>query len=77
MLRIRLARVGRPNQPRYRIVIAEHTEPIKSNYLEIIGNYAPTEKPKRLAIDLDRYGYWVSKGAQPTKTVADLVKRAS
>jgi small subunit ribosomal protein S16 len=77
VLRIRLARVGRPNQPRYRIVVTEHTAPVKSSYHEDIGNWNPTEKPKKFSIDLARYQYWLSKGAQPTKTVADLVKRVS
>jgi len=77
VLRIRLSRVGRPNQPRYRIVVTEHTSAAKSNYLEVLGNYLPTEKPKKLIIDQARYQYWVSKGAQPTDTVADLFKRAA
>ncbi|OGC81567.1 MAG: 30S ribosomal protein S16 [Candidatus Abawacabacteria bacterium RBG_16_42_10] len=77
MLRIRLARVGRPNQPRYRVVVTEHTNPAKKKYNEVLGNYLPTEKPKKLIIDLDRFKYWVSKGAKPTQTVADLVKRVS
>ncbi|MBI4836490.1 MAG: 30S ribosomal protein S16 [Candidatus Abawacabacteria bacterium] len=77
MLRIRLARVGRPNQPRYRIVVTEHTAAPQSNYIEVLGNYLPTEKPKKLIIDIPRYQYWVKQGAQPTETVADLVKRAS
>ncbi len=77
MLRIRLSRVGRPNQPRYRVVVTEHTSPAKSSYVEVLGNYLPTETPKKLVLDLDRYNYWVKQGAKPTETVADLVKRVS
>ena len=77
MLRIRLARVGRPNQPRYRIVVTEHTNAAKKSYLEVLGNYLPTEKPKKLVLDVERYNHWVKQGAQPTETVADLVKRVT
>ena len=77
MLRIRLARVGRPNQPRYRIVVTEHTNAPKKSYLEVLGNYLPTEKPKKLVIDVERYQHWIKQGAKPTDTVADLVKRAT
>lgn len=77
MLRIRLARVGRKNQPRFRVVVTEHTRSTKNNYNEVLGNYLPTHTPKKLIIDLDRFKYWVGKGAKPTQTVADLIKRVS
>ena len=41
VLRIRLTRVGRRNQPKYRIVVAEHARPVKGKFLDILGHYNP------------------------------------
>jgi small subunit ribosomal protein S16 len=75
MLKIKLARVGKRKQPHYRIVINEARSKRDSGYVEMIGHYAPTQDPKELELDLERYDYWVEKGAQPTDTVASLAKK--
>jgi len=77
MLRIRLSRVGRRNQAKYRIVVTEHQNPIKGKFFEIIGSYNPEANPKELRLNKDRYDHWVGKGAQPTKTVQALYTKAS
>ncbi len=74
MLKIRLTRTGKKSQPSYRIVVAEHTAPIKSQFVEIIGNYNISRNPRELIVDQDRVKYWISVGAQPTDTVATLLK---
>ena len=75
MLKIKLARFGKKNQPHYRIVINEARTKRDGKYVALIGHYAPTQTPKVLKIDMDLYKEWVKKGAKPTDTVAELAKR--
>ena len=75
MLKIKLARFGRRNQPEYRIVVNEAKDKRDGKYVELLGHYAPTQTPKLLKVDLEKYRAWLVKGAQPTDTVASLVKR--
>ena len=76
MVRIRLRRMGKKKQPTYRIVVADARSPRDGKFIEIIGNYAPTRQPKVLNIDGERARYWLSVGAQPSDTVAYLLKKA-
>lgn len=76
MLKIKLVRTGKRNQAHYRIVINEAKDRRDGAYLEMIGHYIPALKPKVLELNLDRYNFWISQGAQPTETVAFLAKVA-
>ncbi len=76
MVRIRLRRMGKKKAPTYRIVVADARSPRDGKFIEIIGNYAPTRQPKILNIDGERARYWLSVGAQPSDTVAYLLKKA-
>jgi small subunit ribosomal protein S16 len=71
MLVIRLQRVGKRNQPSYRIVLAEKGAPIKGRFLEILGNYNPRLKTKNFKND--RILYWLSKGAKASPTIHNLL----
>lgn len=71
MLVIRLQRVGKKNQPSYRVVLAEKTSPVKGKFIEILGNYNPRSKTK--AFKKDRILYWTSKGAKTSPTVHNLL----
>lgn len=73
MLRIRLTRTGKKHQPTYRIVVAEHSAPIKGKYLEIVGYYLPTRNPKVLEIDAEKVKHWISKGAKASDTVHNML----
>lgn len=74
MLKIRLSRVGKKNKPHYRIVVCEHTKPIKGKFIEILGSYDPHRgKEKGLEVKKERIDYWVGNGAQMSPTVASLV----
>lgn len=75
MLKIKLARFGRRNQPEYRIVVNEARDKRDGAYVALLGHYAPTQTPKLLKVDLEAYRLWMTKGAQPTDTVASLAKR--
>lgn len=73
MLVIRLNRIGRENFPVYRIVLADKRKSAKGKHLEVLGTYNVADG-KRITFKKDRIEYWVSKGAQPSDTVASLLK---
>lgn len=75
MLKIKLARFGKRHQPHYRIVVNEARDKRDGSYVAAIGQYAPTQTPKILEVNLEEYKNWIAKGAQPTETVEALVKR--
>lgn len=70
MLKIRLKRTGRRGQAHYKIVVCEASRPRDGKTIEEIGYYNPHNKPSTFEIDKERAEYWLSKGAQPTDTVA-------
>ncbi len=75
MLKIKLARFGKKNQPHYRIVVNEARDKRDGSSVETLGHYAPTQTPKQLVINVELYKKWIAKGAQPTPTVASLFTR--
>lgn len=75
-VRIRLKRVGTKNVPAYRIVVADSRSPRDGKFIEEIGYYNPLLKENNFSVKLDRAQYWLSKGAQPTETVASLLRKA-
>lgn len=75
-LSIRLSRFGTKNEPHYRVAVAEARSRRDGDAVEYLGSYHPRAKGNPLTMKLDRYDYWVSKGAQPSDTVRSLVKRS-
>ncbi len=72
MLKIRLQRTGRINDPSYRLVVVEHTESAQSRkFVEQVGTYNPHSKVKNLLAD--RIKYWLSVGAQASGTVHNML----
>ena len=76
MVRIRLRRTGQKGQPSYRLIIADKESPRDGRFLEIVGFYNPRTEPATLNIKEDRIFEWMSKGARPTESVAQLFKSA-
>jgi small subunit ribosomal protein S16 len=76
MVRIRLRRTGQKGQPSYRLVIADKESPRDGRFLEIVGFYNPRTDPATLNIKEDRIFEWMSNGALPTESVAQLFKTA-
>ena len=75
MLKIRLQRGGKKHKPYYKIVIANSRSPRDGKFLEDIGAYdplLPRDSVGRIKLDLERYNYWLSCGAQPSERVAKL-----
>ena len=76
MVRIRLKRTGAKNSPSFRIVVADSRSPRDGGFIEELGNYQPLMSGQNFKISLERAEYWLSQGAQPSATVASLVRRA-
>ena len=76
MVRIRLSRTGAKKKPSYRITVADSRYARNGRCLEYIGHYDPMIEPPVLVVDLARADHWIQHGAQPSDTVAALLKRA-
>lgn len=76
-VRIRMKRIGAKNTPVYRIVVADGRSPRDGKFIEELGTYTPLKKGDNFTLNLDRAKYWVSKGAQPSDTVASFIKKKS
>jgi small subunit ribosomal protein S16 len=76
-VKIRMKRVGAKNTPVYRIVVADSRSPRDGKFIEEIGTYHPLKQGENYSLKLDRAQYWISKGAQPSDTVASFIKKSS
>jgi small subunit ribosomal protein S16 len=71
MLIIRFQRVGRKNDPAFRVVVTERRSKPQGTGLEMLGSYHP--KNKVVSLNNERILYWLSKGAQASPTVHNLL----
>lgn len=78
MVRIRLARCGRRNKAYWRIGAFDSRTRRDGKPIEYLGSYDPHQEndEDKVSIKQDRVEYWLSKGAQPTETVAKLLLKA-
>jgi small subunit ribosomal protein S16 len=70
---IRLARVGAPNKPYYRIVVIEKDRSRNGRSIEVVGTYNPRTSPATVDLKHERIAYWRSKGAQLSPRLEKLV----
>ncbi|MFA5358681.1 MAG: 30S ribosomal protein S16 [Patescibacteria group bacterium] len=73
MIRIRLARFGAKKRPTYRLAIFDRAKDNLGKAIEYLGSYNPRTNPKTIQFNTERIKYWLSKGAQPTPTVHNLL----
>ena len=73
-VKLRLQRKGRKKAPFYHIVVADSRSPRDGRFIEKIGTYNPMTKPATIDIDRDAAFDWLNKGAQPTDTVAAILR---
>ncbi len=76
-VKLRLMRMGKKKQPVYRLVAADSRSPRDGRFIEILGTYEPRAEPSRVVIDSAKVDRWLRNGAQPTETVARLLKTAA
>ena len=75
MVKIRLRRMGNAHRPFYRVVVAHSTRSRSGSFKELIGTYNPLTTPKLVQINKERALHWLLEGAQPSETVAYLLKK--
>jgi small subunit ribosomal protein S16 len=67
-------RVGKKGERKFRIVVKEKRSRRDGDFVEQLGWYEKTQPENKKVINMERYKYWVSKGAQPSQTVAALTE---
>ncbi|MBC5766018.1 30S ribosomal protein S16 [Ramlibacter albus] len=79
MVVIRLSRGGSKHRPFFNIVVADKRVRRDGRFIERVGFYNPTAKEgeEGLRLAQDRLTEWIGKGAQPSPTVARLMKQAA
>ncbi|MEK7648995.1 MAG: 30S ribosomal protein S16 [Patescibacteria group bacterium] len=73
MLMIRLARRGKTNRPFYRVIVSEKRKDTFADSLELLGTVDPLAQPKAVLLNKERIQYWISKGAQPSPTIHNIL----
>jgi len=73
---IRLARHGTKKQAFYRIVVADKRAPRGGRFIDQVGTYDPLPKPERVDFKKEKLHQWIRRGALPSQTVSELMKRA-
>lgn len=73
MLTIRLSRVGKTKQPQYRFIVSEKQRDPWGKVLEFLGTYQPRMQPVKIDINKERVQYWISKGAQCSDSVWNIL----
>lgn len=72
---IRLSRVGKPKHALYRVVAADSRRGRDGRYLEVLGTYDPRKVTEGVNWKAERVKFWLGKGALPTQTVTQLLRR--
>lgn len=78
MVVIRLARVGKKHDPKYRITVADSRKFVTGKFIEVLGTYVPTPmgKEQKVTLNVEKAKEWITKGAQPSDTVRHVLKLA-
>ena len=74
MVRVRLARFGTKKRPYYHVVVTNSESPRDGRFIEQIGTYDPTKPMAEARIDRTRLDHWVNLGAQPSETLAKVLR---
>ena len=72
--KIKLMRIGKMREPHYRIVVADSRTKRDGRSIEALGEYHPKDEPSTIKVDSDRVQYWLGVGAQPTESVAAILR---
>jgi small subunit ribosomal protein S16 len=71
---IRLSRTGKKGERKFRVVVKEKRSKRDGGYVDLLGWYEKSKDMKNKKINMEKYNYWVSNGAQPSETVRQIVK---
>ena len=75
-VKIRLKRMGKKKAPFYRVIVADSRSPRDGRFIEELGYYDPNQEPSVIKVDEEKAKKWLATGAQPTATVAKILKIA-
>jgi len=75
LVKLRLKRMGKKKAPLYKIVAADSRSPRDGRFIESVGNYNPHAEPAQVVLKEERVIHWLTKGAKPTETVRNLLRR--
>ncbi|MHB1843819.1 MAG: 30S ribosomal protein S16 [Deltaproteobacteria bacterium] len=75
-VKMRLSRAGVKKAPFYHVVVADERMPRDGRFIEEVGSYDPTIEPPVVKLNHPRIEHWISKGAQTSAAVGDLIRRA-
>ena len=73
---IRLSRHGAKKRPFYRIIVTDSRAPRDGRRLEQVGTYDPNQNPAVVQFQQEKLEHWLRRGARPSLTVAQLMKRS-
>jgi small subunit ribosomal protein S16 len=71
---IRLTRTGKKGERKFRVVVKEKRSKRDGGFIDMLGWYEMSADKNKKHIDTEKYNYWVSQGALPSDTVAELIK---
>ena len=71
---IRLTRTGKKGERKFRVVVKEKRSKRDGGFIDMLGWYQKTKDNSKKQIDMEKFKYWVSKGAQPSATVSEITK---
>jgi len=74
-VKIRLARGGAKKKAFYQVVVADERCPRDGRFIENLGQYDPKQDPPMVNLKEERILDWLQKGAQPTDTVRQLMRK--
>lgn len=75
-VKIRLKRMGAKKAPFYRIIVADSRSPRDGRFIANLGTYNPLKNPAEINVKEEETLNWLSKGAQPTDTVRNILSKA-
>ena len=72
---IRMSRHGAKKKPFYRMVVSDRRFPRDGRYIEQVGTFDPNAKSGGVKLDQTKIDTWIKKGAKPSQTVSELIKK--
>lgn len=75
-VKIRLKRMGAKKAPFYRIIVADARSPRDGRFIDTLGTYNPLTNPAEIKVKEEETLNWLTKGAQPTDTVKNILSKA-
>ena len=75
MVSLRLTRQGSQDRPYYKIVAVDSRKRRDGRFIEQLGTYDPMADGENYTLDLEKTDKWLGCGAQPSETVASIIKK--